>query len=52
MFTLDIPAKTTIVVSEEQSKNIDNVWNENSELKELFKNNKKIISRIFKYYIS
>ena len=42
MFTLDTPTKTTIVVSEEQSKNIDNVWNENPELKDLFKNNKSL----------
>ena len=39
-FTLDIPTKTTITISEEQSEAINNVWNENPELKEIFKNNK------------
>ncbi len=42
MFTLDIPNKTTIIVSKEQSENIDNVWNENAELKGIFKNNKSL----------
>jgi len=42
MFDLDTPTKTTIIVSNEQSEAIDNVWNENAELKEIFKNNKNL----------
>jgi hypothetical protein len=42
MFTLDIPTKTTITISEEQSEAIENVWNENPELKKIFKDNKSL----------
>lgn len=42
MFTLDTPTKSTIVVSEKESEAIDDVWNNNPELKEIFKDDKSL----------